>query len=45
MLGAEATDDDPRMQVNVVKQGLDGGLQLFGGDDTGADSQDDEEDE
>jgi len=28
ILEADATEDDPRMQVNLVQQGLDGGLTL-----------------
>ena len=33
ILEAEATEDDPRMQVNLVVQGPDGGLLIEAGDD------------
>ena len=44
ILESDATEDDPRMQVNLVAQGSDGGLLLEAGDDD-ADSLLEEEDE
>jgi hypothetical protein len=35
ILGADASEDDPRMQVNVVRQGEDGGLQIELKEDSG----------
>jgi len=43
MLEAEATEDDPRMQVNLVNQGTDGGLQLAVGDNDEGFLEEDEE--
>jgi hypothetical protein len=43
LLTAEATEDDPRMQVNVVRQGEEGGLQIeFGDADQGLLEEDEE---
>ena len=36
VLGAQATEDDPRMQINVVSQGDEGGLQVNAGSDAQA---------
>lgn len=43
MLEAEATEDDPRMQVNVVTQGAEGGLLIETGDDDEGMLEEDEE--
>jgi hypothetical protein len=43
ILAARATEDDPRMQVNVIPQGEEGGLQIeFGDEDQGLLEEDDE---
>jgi len=43
MLTAKVTEDDPRMQVNIIKQGTDGGLIIESSDDEDGFLEEDEE--
>jgi hypothetical protein len=43
MLGSESTDDDPRMQVNIVSQGEEGGLQIELGEEEQASLEENDE--